>query len=882
MTKKLSPAQQQYADLKEQHKDCLLFFRLWDFYEVFYEDAHICHKVLSITLTARNKNAPNPIPMAWIPYHALEKYIPKLIENWYKIALAEQIWLPEKWKIVERQVTQIITPSTYVWNNVAENILVWVCHKKSSQGNDYHIAWWDMTLWTYKTFSFETCDSLVEYLRWLQPREIVIDRDFLDKDKLLEYITTSLDGDIPISYVDVPHDVDAYLLHHLRVGTLVWYWNALMWWRARAFSLLIEYFLHTQKVELRTIHSLSYASVDKSVKLDTITQKNLELFSSSYEWSKKYSLFWVLDVSKTPQWRRLFKHRLGTPTSNEQTLVWRLDAIEYFINHNACAQRIIAQLKDVWDLARLIHLILYKKQSALRVQNFAQQIIALCEDQDVLWAIVRHNHLSEEDLNVMKNISEYLSSMLVMENISDFEWYILSWVDDRLDELRSITYHSDDLLLKYQQELVSGSWVSNIKVKYIKNQWYSLEVTPKDIDAFELMIDPTDKKNDFIRTQSLKWWQRYTSTYLSELQKKIYESRQKLTEREEAILWNIISEIQKYIEVIYAFVDAIAFIDVVVSFSDFSQKRWYVRPLYSQKKEIEIRDWKHPVVEFFLDKSTDFVPNDVTFFSSDLCHIITWPNMWWKSTYLRQNAIILLMAHVWLYVPASYARVMLVDWIFARVWSWDALAKNQSTFMTEMLEMSYILHHATDRSFVVLDELWRWTSTSDWLSLARSIVVYMCRNLKSKILFATHYHELLQLENELPWCSNWSLRVYENDDEIVFMKKIIRWWISKSYGLDVAQLAWIPAEVLTMAKDQLLLFQGNKKQKSWEEYPMQVWFWWSHSQDMRDSERVCKSCESNAVLVKRLRELDISRMSPLDVMNWVNSMKTEFWDEGDS
>lgn len=866
MKKKLSPAQQQYADLKKQHEDCLLFFRLWDFYEVFYDDAHICHKVLSITLTARNKNAPNPIPMAWIPYHALEKYVPKLIENWYKIALAEQVWLPEKGKIVERKVTQIITPATYVWSKYQENVVVWLSTTTSWKNVLYHVARWDLTLWIYKTFTVNTVTRLISYLQWLSPNEIILDRSFVDRKWLLNDDKFSFD--VPLTYFDVPYDCDSYLTEHLCVWTLTWYWDALVWWRWAAFCLLVMYFVHTQKKQMWAIHSLSYASADNQVMFDDITKKNLEIFSSSYEWSRKYSLYWVLDTSKTPQGRRLFKRRLGSPTSDMSVLSSRLDAIEYFTNHEMSSKNVLEELKDIWDLSRMLYLILYKKQSALRVQNFAQQLISLCSNVDVMASVLRHNTVSKEWIRHITDLVSYLSMMLSMEVISDQEWYICSWVDVHLDELRSIAYNSDDLLLTYQQELVENSWVKNIKIKYIKNQWYSLEVTPKDTQQFEQCIDPNNPKKDFVRTQSLKWWQRFSSTYLVELQSAIFNARVSLNDYEEEVLRWVVKEIQKQSLFIYEYIDAIAFLDVVVSFSDLAQKKSYVRPSYSDTSEIQILDWRHPVVEHFLDKNTDFIPNDVVFDWLDVCHLITWPNMWGKSTYLRQNAIILLMAHVWLYVPATSAHVTILDGIFARVWSWDALAKNQSTFMTEMLEMSYILHNATNKSFVVLDELWRWTSTQDWLSLAKAIIVYMCRALKSKVLFATHYHELLSLGDTLTWCSNRSLQVFEKWDELVFMKKIIPWWVDKSYGLDVAQLAWIPFDVLQLAREYLLALHESRNGVS--NGVRQIWLWSDQSQiDTTWWE------EGVSLFLKRFVDLDISNMSPIEVMNWVDSFQRE-------
>ena len=873
MIKKLSPAQQQYMDLKSDHEDCLLFFRLWDFYEVFYDDAHICHKVLSITLTARNKNAPDPIPMAWIPHHALEKYLPKLIEAGYKVALAEQIGIPEKGKIVERKVTQIITPSTYVSTQVTEKILVWV----SCKDEEFHLARWDVTLWMFSTYSVSSFGDLCQYLLSLRPVEVVVDVHIPEKNTLCDWIREELQ--VPFSYAETPHDTIQFLQQQLRVSTLEWYGRVFWSWRWEAFSLLVLYFIQTQKTSLWTIHSLTYALSDDRVTLDPITIKNLELFSSSYEWSKKHSLYWVIDTCRTSPWKRLLKSRLSQPTSNMQILSSRLSAISYFVDENEIRNEFLSVFADVWDLSRQLYQNVYKKPSARRLQNFSSQLQVILSNDHIVVCLKKFELLSFDEINLCKELTAYLTSMLNVDLVSDEKWYISAWIDEQLDELRAVAYHSDDLLLTYQQELVRESWISNIKIKFIKNQWYSLEVTPKDRDLFEKMIDAEDSNKDFVRTQSLKWWQRYSSTYLSELQERILSAQEQVVVYEKKILTEIVSRTSSESEVLYRFIDGVAFLDLVSSFAELSIKNSYSCPEFSEWWWIDIRDWKHPVVEHFLDHNSSFIPNDMLFSSDEFCHLITWPNMWGKSTYLRQNALIVLMAHAWLYVPASYAKIRLVDWIFARVWSWDLLAKNQSTFMTEMIEMAYILHHATENSFIILDELWRWTSTYDWLSLAKSIVVYLCQEVKANILFATHYHELLELEASLTWCSNWSLQVYEDGDDVVFMKKIVPWWVSKSYGLDVARLAGIPASVLDLARKELAQLETLRSERvlAPSDGGVQTWFWSPRHSDTREKQSaILDLSEQELSLRDEIRWLNLDNITPIQAFQRLCEKKWDF------
>ena len=886
--KKLTPAQQQYADLKAAHQDCILFFRLGDFYEVFYEDAHICHNVLAITLTARNKKSADPIPMAGIPHHALEKYLPKLIQAWHKVALAEQVWEVEKWKVVEREVVQIITPGTYVDQSPEEKIVCAVSWGDSK----YHLARWDVTIWSYHTKSFVDWQGVSMFVSTLDAIELVIDVDFPKSVRDLcvdsfAWVT---------SVLDVPHDMQWYLLHQLGVSTLAWYGDAVTGWRERALSLLFSYVVHTQKRSLWTIHSLTHVTGDQRVRLDDITIKNLELFVSSYEWSTKHSLYGVIDCCATPMWKRLLRDRLSHPTNDISVLEYQCGLVAWYMEEQgwwwAISSSLLSGLKQIWDLSRLLYLIVYKKPSALRVQNLMSQLSVVISHAYMLDQLISKTSLHADTVSRLQDLCEYLMHMLQADPVSDESWYIADGVSQELDTIRQIAFHSDELLLQYQQELVQATWVTNIKIKYIKNQWYTIEVTPKDVDQFESCINAEDTKRDFFRTQSLKWGQRYVSTYIWDLQSDILWAREQVVLLESQLLWEIISRIETSSSDIYVLIEHLAQLDLSVSFAFFARARGYVCPDMHASWETFIYGGKHPVVEWYLDQDKEFIPNDLGLDDTDFCHIITWPNMWGKSTYLRQNALIVLMAHAWLPVPAREAKISLVDGIFARVWSGDALAKNQSTFMTEMVEMAHILHHATERSFVVLDELGRGTSTYDGLSLAKAIVVYLCQKLKSRVLFATHYHELMALEKELVWCTNWSVSVHETEREVVFMKKIVQWWTGKSYGLEVARLAGMPPKVLELSRE-LLAWLESGDWRTDAEVIVQTWFWWDSGSSLLSSsvsdgcddaeyagmmEEIRQLREENWVLTVRLEQfsaIDPMQMSPMQALDFLVQMKRE-------
>ncbi len=860
--KKLTPAQQQYTELKQQHNDCLLFFRLWDFYELFHDDARTAHKVLWITLTARNKNAPNPIPMAWIPHHALEKYLPLLIAAWYKVALAEQVWLPQPWKVVERKVVQVITPGTYIWTQTDEQFILAITHNSEW----YHIAWWDFTLGSYFTKTYMSFDDLLNNIENNQIVEVVISSECNWKQDIIDYFD---EKSIPISMLDVPYDTDEFIQQQLQVKTLAWYWAALTWWRSSAIAMLFSYLHDTQKTSIWAVYSIMYSWNKDTMHLDSITIKNLELFQSSYEWTKEQSLFNVIDTCNTAMWSRMLASWMREPLKDTHKIKERSSSILYYIDEENQRLLLSKWLKQLPDLPRLLTSIIYKKPSPLKIQALQHILWPLFEQEVLLEALRAKWWLDGWTISQLNELFDYLKNTLKEWTIYDTKDFIAQWFDNEVDRLRQIAYESDDLLINYQQYLVSASWVSNVKVTYIKNQGYSLEVTPKDIDQFETIITLWDEKLDLVRTQSLKWGQRYVSSYLSELQNSILQASDKLIEREWLLLQEIILVIRQQYEQLLSLSHSIWLIDVFTSHAQFAQSHNRTSPDVTEHKKLNIIWWKHPVVEKYLSHTDQFIPNDLSFSKNDFFHLVTWPNMWWKSTYLRQNAIIVLLSHMWCMVPAQSASIPLIDWIFARVWSWDALAKNQSTFMTEMTEMANILHHATSKSFVILDELWRWTSTYDGLALAKAITVYMCQDIWSYVLFATHYHELTKLEWASRWLSNWRVDVSENNDTVLFLKKIVQWGASKSYWIDVAKFAWLPQKVTAAA--QVYLEELEKNKVEFSQKPNQITLFEESLNNENDN-------QLSIDILKKIADIQLNETSPIDLMKIIQEMQQEISD----
>jgi len=844
-----TPAIEQYIQVKRQYADCILFFRIWDFYETFFEDAKICNKVLDLILTSKNKNDEHPVPMAGIPFHSVDKYIPKLIAHGYKVAIAEQTTDPTPGKIVEREVTQIITPWTYIQETKKWfTYMLGISFKPYSDGTSYHIARWDFSLGEYRTRSFSDIAMMQKFILMIRPSEIIMDIDFPEKDM----VTTPLQQylECVISVYEVPFDTANFVQHMTKVQSLASFGKALDEGRLEAFALLLNYIAHTQKMELRNIAKISLHSQDHVVLLDDVTIKNLEVFASSYENSEKYSLIWILDRTQTAGGARLLRYLLANPVNDLPVLEARLAHIEYYLQEHMIhpaltgldTHRIHSLLNNVTDIPKLLSTILYRKLTP-NVFIRLRATLRIFFDNPLLFKELSRLGLKDTDATPVQHLYNHLQQLL--KNDEDFAEdidFIRDGYHAQIDELRKIAYHSDELLMQYQQKLSQITGVSNVKLKYVMNQGYFIEITNKDIETFEKRLQESDTKEKFnvIRRNTLKGGQRYVSQYLESIQWKILSAKDELSKMEFWLLQETKEKIAAIYKEISTFAETIAWLDLYSSHALLVKEKKFIKPELLKNSHLTIIEGRHPVIEEYLPRDQQFIPNSLflnvewlahwsgmkepvtwnlkpatnlqpsTFnFQPSFLHIITWPNMWGKSTYLRQNALIVLLAHCWLYVPAKEAKISLVDALFARVGSGDVIAKNQSTFMTEMIEVANILHNATSKSFIIFDELWRGTSTYDGLALTKAILEYIATQVGAKTLIATHYHELIALEGQLPWVQNHSVSVYETDKEVVFLKKIVKWWASKSYGLDVAKIAGIPIGIIERAKENLNMLQTS-------------------------------------------------------------------------
>jgi len=861
--KKLTPAQQQYVDIKKNYKEAILFFRMWDFYEVFYEDAKICAKVLDIALTTRDRNSNNPVPMAWIPFHAVEKYLPKLLEANYKVAIAEQVGQVVPWKVVERKVTQVITPWTYVQEDRNENNILAMI----SNNGRYFLAYSDVSTWIFHIQEINDLEELKDVLFKISPKEFVLPIDIENKEEIEQYISNFLNPFV--THFSIPYDYEEIIKLKTNVNKLDSFGQALD--KKEKQQVLWMFFEYLEQLNLDfNILKIKFEEKQDNIYFDTLSIKNLEILQSSYDQNKKNSLLNLLDKTSTSSGSRLFRNWLLHPLRNLSILKYRQEWFSYFITNPELTGKISSLLKNIYDIERLTYLILTKSNNPF---HWLKLKISLNTIFEITQIDNKYISLSEN----LKNLLETLNKWLKDEWFTIEKDFIQDKFSQEVDELRDLAYHSDKLILDYQQELVNNLWV-NVRVKYVNNQWFLIEISKKDVEKFEnkfkLILDnpeilkqvQDDKlwefsqdKYDFTRKQTLKIAERYISPYLKKLEEQSLTALYKLQDKEKEILdsWKqTLSWLSTEIEELS---QQVGQVDIFVNLWQFFNEYNYTLPELDTDK-IEIVWWRHPVIEKFLPINESFIENDLEF-EDEIVHIITWPNMGGKSTYLRQNALILLLAHTGMYVPAKYCKTPLLSWIFARVGSGDVLVKNQSTFMTEMIEVANILNNADEKSFIIFDELWRGTSTYDGMAISQAVIEYIIKKLKAKTLFATHYHELIKLEEKYSKkVKNFSVAVYENNGNIVFMKKIVPGGASKSYGIHVGELAWLPQDIIENAKQNLENLENKKRIVSQNSL---------FSTDSLDKEYEEKYND----LISKIKNIDINNITPLQALEILEKFK---------
>ena len=796
----LTPMMKQYMETKSQYQDCILFYRLGDFYEMFFDDALTASRELEITLTGKNCGQEERAPMCGVPYHAVEGYLNKLVSKGYKVAICEQMEDPKQAKgIVKREVVRIVTPGTNLdaqaLDETKNNYIMCIVYI----ADRYGISVADISTGEYLVTELPDSSRLMDEISRFVPAEIICNEAFymsgMDLDGLKDRFGVTIYS-LESWYFDDSLCREK-LLEHFHVSGfgglgLEDYDCGII-----SAGALLQYLLETQKNSLSNLTHITPYVTGKYMLLDSATRRNLELCETLREKQKRGSLLWVLDKTKTAMGARMLRKYVEQPLISKKDIVLRLDAVEELKNQAISREEIREYLSPVYDMERLLTKITYGTANPRDLTAFKTSLEMLPPVRYLLEEM-QSDLLKEihEDMDSLEDLCTLLRSAIRDEPpIAMKEGNIIrDGYNEEVDKLRRAKSDGKDWLAKLDNEEREKTGIKNLRIKYNKVFGYYLEVT----NSYKSMVP-----DYYTRKQTLANAERYITPELKELEDMILGAEDKLYALEYELYCGVRDQIASQVERIQRTAKAVARLDAVASLALVAERNGYVRPNINEKGVIDIKDGRHPVVERMIPNGT-FIANDT--YLDDKKHrisIITGPNMAGKSTYMRQTALIALMAQIGSFVPASRADIGLSDRIFTRVGASDDLASGQSTFMVEMTEVANILRNATSRSLLILDEIGRGTSTFDGLSIAWAVIEYISdsRLLGAKTLFATHYHELTELEGKISNVNNYCIAVKEKGDDIVFLRKIVKGGADKSYGIQVAKLAGVPDLVIERAKE---------------------------------------------------------------------------------
>lgn len=802
MKHKVTPMMQQYLNLKENYKDCIVMYRLGDFYEMFFDDALVASKVLEIALTGRDCGLEERAPMCGIPYHAVDNYIPKLIENGFKVAICEQLEDPALAKgIVKRDVVRIITPGTITDQNMLDdksnNYLLSIYISDTGFGLSYvDVSTGEMLVTEYIDNNSDSLkDALIGEIIKINPSEII--SNCLVGSDIFDNKINCIDK------IESPEQNKNNILKHFKAVSLDSYGisdNVLI---ITSLGMLIEYLNTTQKISLDHINSIHSYKIGDYVLLDSSTRKNLELTETIRGKKGVGTLFNVLDNTMTAMGGRLLKKWIEEPLRNENLINERLNATEQLYDNVMVSNNFKEYMRKIYDIERLISRIVYGNCNGRDLVALKQSISSLPEFK---------SELSFSDCDMFKNIYNDFDTLddvfsLLDKSIVDEPpisvkegGIIRKGYNEELDEIKEISVNGKTWISNLQNSEREKTGIKNLKIGYNKIFGYYIEITASNVK---------NAPESYTRKQTLANCERFVTPELKEMESKILNADEQIMKLEYNLFLDVRQYIKEQITRIQKTAHHIATVDTINSLAIAAIKNNYIRPTINTKNHIDIIDGRHPVIEKIM-KNEFFVPNDTHINNNNLrMSIITGPNMAGKSTYMRQVALITLMAHIGSFVPAEKADICIVDKIFTRVGASDDLAQGQSTFMVEMSEVSNILNNATDKSLLILDEIGRGTSTYDGLSIAWSVVEYITNKIKAKTLFATHYHELSELEKKIGCIKNYRILIKESGDKITFLRKIAEGSVDKSYGIQVAKLAGLPNVVINRAKDILNMLEES-------------------------------------------------------------------------
>ena len=790
MRSEQTPMMEQYLRIKADYPDTILFYRLGDFYEMFFDDAIEAAKLLEITLTTRNKNDPEPVPLCGVPYHAAEPYIAKLIQSGKKVAICEQVEDPEIAKgIVKREVVRIITPGVVLDGDrldaKSDNYLAAVVKTDDQFG----VAFVDISTGHFVAGECHSLEALKEELLRYEPREILVSQYLAPLLSSFPLTIRNKEDFAPEHFVGACGTRPGEPRSPLHVQSF----------SSRALAAAagaLSYLKETQRREIDHLFSLEELGAHKTMRLDESTKRNLELLETLREREREGSLLGLLDHTKTAMGARLLRSWILSPLLESEEMNARLFAVSHFVSASLDRERLRTLLQNVYDLERLMSKI------AMRTAN-ARDLVALASSLKVLPEIKKFlSSCSGMLFEIHHDLEEFEDIVPLIENtLVEHPPFLLregamikSGISAELDELRQIAHSGKDVIARMETQEKERTGISSLKIKYNKIFGYFIEVTHVHREKIPA---------DYIRKQTLVSSERYITPMLKEYEEKVLGSEEKGCALEYGLFLELRESIAKETPRIFKTARALAILDVLLSFAYTAVDHRYICPEISDDEKLFIEEGRHPIVELLRHKER-FIPNDLHL-GNDAGRLlmITGPNMAGKSTIMRQTALIVLMAQIGSFVPAKRAEIGIVDRIFTRVGASDALSLGQSTFMVEMAETAVILKEATSRSLILIDEIGRGTSTFDGLAIAWAVAEELHDHIRSRTLFATHYHELIELARTKPFIRNFHVAVKDIGGEILFLRKLIPGGISHSYGLHVAKLAGFPESVLTRARGVL-------------------------------------------------------------------------------
>lgn len=860
MKENLSPMMQHYLQIKEKYKDAIVFYRLGDFYEVFFDDAIVVSKLLELTLTGKACGLEDKAPMCGVPYHAVDKYISKLVACGKKIAVCEQLSEPNGKTLVERDVIRVISAGTVMEDNMLDsdrnNYIACVNAGKKTAG----LAWCDISTGEFNLTEFNVAKStrpLEDFITAFNPSEIITNADFLEKfNDFSAVIATKLPR--ANTYYEWAFNfatAEKRMLKQFNVATLASYECADKKAAIVAGGVLLEYLIESQKRALEQINTFKYINNNEYLILDYKAVTNLELFETLRDKKKKGSLIGVIDKTYTSMGSRMMRKWIEQPLKNEKEINKRLDGVEELLAKKDISEQLSGMLKKIRDLERLAGKIAFGSVMPRDCLSINESLKTLPNVKNLLLSL-NTSIFSEitEQFDTLSELQSLIDSAISTDSPLTLKdgGYIKDNFNAELDEYRNANSNAKIWLAEVEAREKEETGIKNLKIGFNKVFGYFIEISKSNIEQVPYR---------YIRKQTLTGGERFITEELKTIEDKILNAEENSQKLELKIYKELVEILKRNVNILQKTAKSIAIIDCINSFAIVSKSNNYSKPIIrSGIDKMEISDGRHPVVEDLIGIS-GFVPNDTTLDADNNIMVITGPNMAGKSTYMRQVALIAILAHIGCFVPAGSAQIPILDRIFTRIGASDDLSVGQSTFMVEMVEVATILNNATDRSLLILDEIGRGTSTFDGLSIAWAVMEYISSSIGAKTLFATHYHELTELEGRLKGVKNYRILIKELNDTIIFLHKIARGGANKSFGIEVASLAGVPKEVIKLAKKYNKAIEKTNVN-------MQV-----DKQDMQYKQMTLFVDSKESQLLKILRETNIDNTTPIQALAILEDLK---------